>query len=226
MIRSISCRLLGGLVFGCLGFGSASLHAVPEADLKGFAREIDAFDAADAKNPPEKGGIVFAGSSSIRLLNLKMVFPGLKALNRGFGGSRMPQMNQYLERCVLRYEPKTVVFYAGGNDLWDGTAPEAVAKEFQEMCRRIFERMPKARLIVLAVRPSPARESIRNREAELNSLYKEAAAKDPRMIYLSGSWDRFLDADGKPIAELYVPDRLHMSDAGYEIWKEMLTPHL
>lgn len=189
MIRLLPRLLLRGWVLGGLCLASPALHAVPEAELRGFAREIDAFDAADAKSPPEKGGIVFAGSSSIRLMDVRKLFPEIKALNRGFGGARMPQLNLYLERCVLRYEPSTVVFYGGGNDLWDGTSPEVVEKEFREFTRRIFERVPKARLIVMAVRPSPARERIRDQEAELNRRFAELASKDPRITYISGAWD-------------------------------------
>jgi lysophospholipase L1-like esterase len=212
------------LLFLIPAFGFSEV--LPEPDFGRFAGEIEAFDKADAENPPEKGGIVFTGSSSIRLLNLTKVFPGVKALNRGFGGSRMPELNHFLERCVLRYEPATVVFYGGGNDLWDGKTPEQVEKDFHEFRDRVFAKVERARMIVLAVRPSPARESIRAQEAELNRRYKLAADADKRITFVPGSWDRFLDEAGVPKPELYAEDRLHMSDAGYEIWHELLVPLL
>lgn len=200
--------------------------AAPDPDPGRFANEIAAFDAADAKAPPAKGGIVFTGSSSIRLLDLNQVFPGLKALNRGFGGSHISEVNHYLDRCVLRYEPSLVILYCGGNDLADKKSPEQVEEDFSEFHRRLFERVPEAKLIVLAVRPSPQRESIRALEADLNARFKRAAEADKRITYVAGSCDRFLDKDGKPIRELFVADGLHMSDAGYAIWKELLTPLL
>ena len=200
--------------------------AAPDPDPARFDKEIVAFDAADAKTPPEKGGIVFTGSSSIRLLDLKKVFPGLKALNRGFGGSHTSDVNHYLDRCLLRYEPSLVIFYCGGNDLWDKKTPEQVEEDFAEFQRRLFEKSPEAKLIVMAVRPSPSRISIRDKEADLNARFKKAADADKRITYVAGSCDRFLDKDGKPIKELFVADGLHMSDAGYAIWKELLTPLL
>jgi len=55
---------------------------VPRPDPARFASEIDAF----AKQNPGRGGIVFTGSSSIRLwANLKEDFPDLPVTNRGFG---------------------------------------------------------------------------------------------------------------------------------------------
>ncbi len=199
---------------------------VPDPDPKRFAGEIDAFDAADAKSPPAKGGIVFTGSSSIRMLDLKKVFPGLEALNRGFGGSHISEVNHYLERCVLRYEPSLVVFFCGTNDLWDRKAPAQVEEDFTEFRRRLFERVPEAKLIVIPVRPTPARASIRAEEADLNRRFQAAAEKDKRIIYVAAAWDRYLDDKGDPIPELFVEDGLHMSDAGYAIWKELLTPLL
>jgi lysophospholipase L1-like esterase len=200
--------------------------AAPDPDPARFAKEIAAFDAADAKSPPGKGGIVFTGSSSIRMLSLPKVFPGLTALNRGFGGSHISEVNHYLDRCVLRYEPSTVVFYCGGNDVWDKKPVEQVEEDFTEFRTRLFAKVPTARLIVMAIRPSPARASIREVEAAMNLRFKKAAGADPRITYVTGSCDRFLDAAGKPLPELFIADGLHMSDAGYAIWKELLTPLL
>jgi lysophospholipase L1-like esterase len=200
--------------------------AAPDPNPARFANEINAFDAADAKSPPEKGGIVFTGSSSIRMLKLAKVFPDLKALNRGFGGSHISEVNHYLDRCVLRYEPSTVVFYCGGNDLWDKKSPEQVEEDFTEFRTRLFAKVPEARLIVMAIRPSPARVSIREVEAAMNLRFKKAAEADKRIIYVAGSWERFLEDAGKPEPKLFIKDGLHMSDAGYAIWKELLTPLL
>jgi lysophospholipase L1-like esterase len=200
--------------------------AAPDPDPARFVKEIDAFEAADARNPPEKGGIVFTGSSSIRMLSLPKVFPGLKALNRGFGGSHISEVNHYLDRCVLRYEPSTVVFYCGGNDVWDKKSPDQVEEDFTEFRTRLFAKVPEARLIVMAIRPSPARVSIREVEAAMNLRFRKAAEADKRITYVAGSWDRFLEDAGKPEPELFIKDGLHMSDAGYAIWKELLTPLL
>ncbi len=200
--------------------------AAPDPNPARFAKEIDAFDAADAKSPPEKGVVVFTGSSSIRMLKLAEVFPGLKALNRGFGGSHISEVNHYLDRCVLRYEPSTVVFYCGGNDVWDKKLPEQVEEDFTEFRTRLFAKVPEARLIVMAIRPSPARVSIREVEAAMNLRFKKAAEADRRITYVSGSWDRFLEDAGKPEPKLFIADGLHMSDAGYAIWRELLTPLL
>jgi lysophospholipase L1-like esterase len=216
-------RFLLALVLpACLSIADAA----PDPDPARFAKEIAAFDAADAKSPPAKGGIVFTGSSSIRLLSLPKVFPGLEALNRGFGGSHISEVNHYLDRLVLRHQPSIVVFFCGTNDLWDKKPLDQVEEDFTEFRTRLFAKLPEAKLIVMAIRPSPARVSIRDVEAAMNARFKKAADADPRITFVSGSWDRFLEDAGKPDPKLFVEDGLHMSDAGYAIWKELLTPLL
>ncbi|MBC7682348.1 MAG: GDSL family lipase, partial [Ferruginibacter sp.] len=35
-----------------------------------------------------------------------------------------------------------------------------------------------------------------------------------------------LDAEGQPRPELFLPDRLHLNDAGYRLWKSIITAQL
>ncbi|BCX46554.1 lipase [Haloferula helveola] len=205
---------------------AVSAIAAPDPDPARFAKEIDAFDAQDAKSPPKKGGIVFAGSSSIRMLKLPKVFPGIEALNRGFGGAHISDMNHYLDRVLLRYEPSTVVFYCGTNDVWAKKPPEQVEEDFNELRERLFKRSPKAELIILAIRPSPARKSILEIERTMNGRFAKIADADPRITYVPGTADRFIEEDETFDRSLFAKDGLHMSDKGYEIWKELITPLL
>ena len=71
-------------------------------------------------SPPQKGGIVFVGSSTIRRWDTASYFPDLKIINRGFGGSEMADAARYVDRIVIPYEPRLVVVYSGDNDISSG----------------------------------------------------------------------------------------------------------
>ena len=116
-VRSIAAVLL------LLNFISQSRSADDPAKFAKWEKEIAAFEAADQKQPPPKGGIVFVGSSSIRLWDVKKSFPGLPVINRGFGGSQIEDSTHFAERIVFPYEPCAVVFYAGDNDIASGKSP-------------------------------------------------------------------------------------------------------
>ena len=85
----------------------------PANDGGSVGEEIAAFADEDAARPFAPGGIVFVGSSSIRLWDLRSAFPGRRVLNRGFGGTQIPDSVRHVERLALRHKPATVVFYAG-----------------------------------------------------------------------------------------------------------------
>src|SRR5215468_3657278 len=71
--------------------------------------DIRAFEAADASDPPARGGIIFTGSSGVRLwTTLKEDFAGLPVENRGFGGSMLPEVTAFLDRIVIPQKPALV----------------------------------------------------------------------------------------------------------------------
>src|SRR4051812_33442869 len=86
-----------------------------EATADKFAKwekEIAAFEARDREQPPEKGGIVFGGSSSIRMWKtLAEDFPKHRVLNRGFGGSEIEDSVHFADRIVIPYSPRMIVLY-------------------------------------------------------------------------------------------------------------------
>lgn len=216
------------LVLTSVSLASHSLFSqrAADPDPTRFADTIAEFARADAKNPVKDGGIVFVGSSSIRRMDVPALFPGLPAVNRGFGGSHISDVNYYIEETVLKYRPSTTVFFCGGNDLWSRKPALQVLEDFLEFKDKLFDRIPDGKLIVLATRPSPKRENILETELALNYLVQMEAEKDDRITFLRGSCDRFFDAKGNFFSELYHEDQLHMSEPGYQIWKEILSPVL
>jgi len=58
-------------------------------DYAKWEKEVAAYEASDRQNPPPKGGILFIGSSTIRLWKtLADDYPNLKVINRGFAAPR------------------------------------------------------------------------------------------------------------------------------------------
>src|SRR5438270_868126 len=96
-----------------------------------WEKEIAVFEKQDQAKAPPRGGVVFVGSSTIRLWKLDKSFPELHALNRGFGGSQLADSVHFAPRIVLKYEPRVVVLYAGDNDLAARKTPEQVFADFQ-----------------------------------------------------------------------------------------------
>lgn len=190
------------------------LSAAPEK----WKDAIDAFTKADAVHPPAPGGVVFVGSSSIlKWTSLEKDFPGLPVLNRGFGGSELTDSVFYADRIVTPYKPRAVVVYAGENDLWADQTPENVHDNFRAFCVKVHAVVPDARILFIALKPSPSRVRIRDKVILTNALIAADCAKDKRLVFVD-VYTPMLDANGKDRPELFVDDMLHMKPAGYAVW--------
>jgi lysophospholipase L1-like esterase len=185
-----------------------------------FEKEIKAFEAADAKSPPAKGGVVFVGSSSIKLwTTLRADFPEWNVINRGFGGSRIADSTRYASRIVTPYEPKTIVFYAGDNDVAGGRKPGQVLEDFKEFVAKVRASLPETRIYFISIKPSKARWKFIDQIRESNRLVKAFSESSDKLGFID-VFPQMLDTDGKPRGELLREDGLHMTRAGYELWRD------
>jgi lysophospholipase L1-like esterase len=204
----------------------APLQTAVAADPSRWEEDIAAFEAADRAAPPPSGGIVFTGSSSIRLWKtLTEDFAGLPVVNRGFGGSQIPDVTAFVGRIVLPYRPRMVVIYCGGNDINAGrTAPEVVA-DAQALVRAIHAGAPDARIAYISIAPNPARWSQIATVVAANDAIRRWMATDARLTFID-VFPHMLGDDGRPKPDLFVDDQLHMNEKGYAIWKEVVGRYL
>jgi lysophospholipase L1-like esterase len=221
MIRSLLTGLLAAVaVFGC----APAQTAGPDRAAR-WEKDVAAIEKRLQKDPPAAGGVAFVGSSSIRLWNLKTSFPDVNAVNLGFGGSQVPDQTHFAPRLVLPLAPRAVVFYAGDNDIHAGRTPEQVREDFAEFVGRVHADLPKARVLFVAIKPSPARWKQFKRQTEANALVKRACAGDGRLAFVDVV-PAMLGPDGKPDPDLFVADGLHLSAKGYELWTAAVTKAL
>jgi lysophospholipase L1-like esterase len=190
-----------------------------------WEQEVAAIEKRLKETPPPKGGVVFAGSSSIRLWDLKTSFPELNAVNVGFGGSQIPDSTHFAPRLILPHEPKAVVFYAGDNDLAAKRTPAQVRDDFAGFAKAVHEKLPKTKIHFIPVKPSLKRWELFDKQKWANALVKEFCAKDSRLGYID-IVPAMLGPDGKPIEDLFVKDGLHLSPQGYELWTKAVTKAL
>jgi lysophospholipase L1-like esterase len=191
-----------------------------------WEKDIAAFEQADKKTPPEKGGILFIGSSSIRMwTTLAKDFPNHNVLNRGFGGSQISDAVQYVDRIVFPYEPRMIVMYSGGNDLNAGESPEQVAGDFRTFTEKVREKLPNTRIMYISITGNPARWAQVDKVKATNAMVAKYCQETPGLTFIN-VFDRMLKDDGQPRPEIFLPDGLHMNAAGYELWRDIVGPYL
>ncbi|MBC7976554.1 MAG: GDSL family lipase [Myxococcales bacterium] len=191
-----------------------------------WRESLEGFAALDKARAPAPGGVVFVGSSSIRLWNdLEREFGTEGIVKRGFGGSRLSDVARYAAQLVLPYKPRLVVVYAGDNDLAEGASPEAVLASYADFVAQVHAALPQTRIAYLSIKPSPSREALMPAAIQANEQIERWSKSDPMLDYID-VYTRMLDKSGRPRADLFLADSLHLNAAGYAIWKSAIAEHL
>jgi lysophospholipase L1-like esterase len=212
MFATVACCLL-------LSLGQAA----EEHDR--WEEDIRQFEAQDQQAPPATGEVLFVGSSTIRMWDLKQSFPAIKTLNRGFGGSQMSDVLRYMDRIVFPYAPRIIVLYEGDNDLADGELPEPFVQEVKRFAEAVARRLPESKLVVLGIKPSIARWERWPQMKHANKLLADYCDVTENCQFVDVS-RVMLNDQGKPMAELFVEDGLHLNAEGYARWSKLLRPEI
>ena len=178
------------------------------------------------KNVKPRKYIVFTGSSSIvGWKSLPADFPDKKILNNAFGGSQTFEVLHFADRIITPYKPKQVVIYSGDNDIADGKSPERVLSDFKALFGKIRLANRKTFLTFISIKPSPSRRQFMPAIVRSNKLIKDFLATQKRTSY-ADVYTPMLLPNGNPRPGLFQSDSLHMVQAGYQLWADILRPHL
>jgi lysophospholipase L1-like esterase len=220
-----SKRVVLSFVLSLAATAAAGQGQPADPDPNRFTREIQAFQEWDSKNAVPAGPVLFVGSSSIRLWRTRESFPGLPVVNRGFGGSHISDVIHFAGRVVLPYQPKVIVFYAGDNDIAAGKPAQRVLDDYRRLVQAVHAKLPVTRIIFITIKPSESRWSLCPEMSKANGLVRALCEKDTRLFFADLATP-LLGPDGRPRAELFLKDQLHLNAAGYKVWTDSLRPIL
>lgn len=193
-----------------------------------FADEIQSFKHQDSLKFPEAQGILFVGSSSFRKwTDIQNYFPGYKIINRGFGGSSIPDLLTYADDIIFPYQAKQIVIYCGENDLAasDSVSAKLVFSRFKQLFMLIRAKLPAIPIVFISIKPSPSRKKLMPKMKAANNLIKRYLRSSRHTAYVD-VYHKMLSKKGAPRQELFTDDNLHMNSKGYALWKKIITPYL
>ncbi|HSZ87257.1 MAG TPA: GDSL-type esterase/lipase family protein [Puia sp.] len=193
-----------------------------------FISDIQNFKKQDSINPPPQHPILFVGSSSFtKWTDVQSYFPKYTIINRGFGGSSLPDIIRYANDIIFPYHPKQVVIYCGDNDLAfsDSVTSRMVFNRVRKLFLLIREKMPNENIVYISIKPSPSRVRLIPKVVEANNMIKQFLAEQKNALFVD-VYHLMLDKDGKPIDDIFIQDKLHMNAKGYAIWQKAIEPYL
>ncbi len=191
--------------------------------MQWYEDEVRALERANAQLNGNRPPVAY-GSSSIRLWTTlaEDLSPGV--LNLGFGGSTLEACDYFFARLVPPAHPRSLLLYAGDNDLGDGRSVEQVFASFRCLADKMQALLGAIPFGFVSVKPSPARFALLGRIRSLNRLVRQEIESRPAGYYVD-VFSSMLDASGQPRPELFLADGLHLNREGYRLWGRLLEPY-
>ncbi|MDB4438082.1 SGNH/GDSL hydrolase family protein [bacterium] len=190
-----------------------------------WEKDIARFEAAAKTKPLPKGALLFVGSSSIRMWDLKKSFPDRVTINHGFGGSELEDSLHFADRIIIPHAPKVVFLYAGDNDINKGKTAGRVVDDYQKFVKKLGGALPNTRVVFLPIKPSLSRWGKWPEMKKANLVIQDLASKNPLLDYIDTATP-MMGTDGKPMPDLFQNDGLHMNEKGYLIWNKAVKKWL
>ncbi len=191
--------------------------------LDRFKTEIYKFEKEDSLQPNRIIDIVFVGSSSIRKWeSLEKDMKGLHVLNRGFGGSTVPEAIYYSDILILKHKPKKIVFYSGDNDVSTlNSSTKKTIDSYKYLYNLLNSELSNTNIFILSIKPSPARWVYWPQMQEVNDFLRTFcdATDNCNFIDVSSS---MIDSIGNLKDELFLKDRIHLNKKGYKLWADII----
>lgn len=155
-------------------------------------------------------------------------FGKAKAINIGIGGDKTQNVLWRLDHGgVEGLEPRCAVLMIGNNNMFSvpETGVEPAAGGVKACADNLRRKFPKVPLVVVKILPAhePRNafyENIKSTNVALDRL-KLDADKLVRVLDLTAE---MVNKDGTVRADLYAPDKIHLSEAGYAMYAQKLRP--
>ncbi|HVU88227.1 MAG TPA: platelet-activating factor acetylhydrolase IB subunit [Pirellulales bacterium] len=146
-----------------------------------------------------------------------------KAMNAGIGGDRTQHVLWRLDNGnIAGITPKLAVIMIGTNN--SGTdSPEDIAAGIKAIVAKLRDKLPQTKILLLGIFPRGADPNDDKRKVNIKANELAKTVADDKNVFYLDIGPKFLAADGTLSKEI-MPDLLHLSPQGYEIWASSIEP--
>ena len=189
---------------------------------------IKAFDELNEAELHPANSVLFIGSSSIRRWDTMAIdMAPYSTIRRGYGGAKFTDMAVFAQRIVTPHKYMALVMFVGNGVV--GAPEDHTPDQIENLTRYILSvsqnHQPEAPVFLIEITPCEKRFDAWPKIRAVNARLREVALSTPDTYFIPTASD-YLKADGMPRPELFVEDRLHLNDAGYDLWSKLIRNRL
>jgi len=215
--------------------GSCSLEHQYEKFKSTFEKDIQKLEQL-TDDTDKEDYLLFIGSSSIRRwYTIEDDMSPYSVVKRGYGGAHYYDLIHYVERLIKNKEKAKAVILFVANDITGSSTkgkfhndltPFEIKKLFKAITQKIHKNLSDDMPIyVIETTPTPSRWRVWDQIASANELIQSYSETKSNLHFIP-TRDAFLNQRGLPIGKYFVKDSLHLSEAGYDLWGEIIKKNL
>ncbi len=195
---------------------------------KKWSEDIAAFDELNRTESNPDDAILFIGSSSIRRWSTMAIdMAPYRTIRRGYGGAKFTDMAVFVDRLVSPHQYRAIVMFVGNGVV--GNPDDHTPDQIEALARHIVavsqQHQPDAPFFLIEITPCEKRFDAWPKIRAVNARLREIALSTPNTYFIPTA-SHYLKSDGTPRAELFVEDKLHLSEAGYDLWSKLIRRRL
>jgi lysophospholipase L1-like esterase len=156
----------------------------------------------------------------------KQHYGSMKALNIGIGGDRTEHVLWRLDHGNADgIKPKATVLMIGTNNSGeDRNSAEEIVEGVTAVVHKLQEKFPETKILLLGI--FPRGDKFNNQRGKILQVNQAIhRLEDNQKVFFLDFGHVFLNADGS-ISKEIMPDYLHLSAKGYEMWAQAIEPKL
>lgn len=199
-----------------------------EAATKKWSKAMAEFDKRNQTEKDPANAIMFIGSSSIRRwTTMATDMAPYATIRRGYGGAKYTDMGVFVERIVSPHQYRALVMFVGNGVV--GKPEDHTPDQIEALTRHIVatshRHQPEAPVLLIEITPCESRFNAWPKIRAVNARLREVALSTPNTYFIPTA-SHYLKSDGTPQPELFVSDKLHLSEDGYELWSSLIRKRL
>jgi hypothetical protein len=202
------------------------IQGLAAQDPNRFKDDVEQLSAINYQFDNDKPVLLFTGSSSIRKWkNIDSCFPDYNIIRNGFGGSHFSDLIFFYDDLIAgfsKYDPDVLFIYEGDNDIANGKKPSHIVKEAKQLLTMIRTDFQETPVVFISAKPSISRWNFKKEYITLNKKLKKFCSKKDN-VYFVDVWSVMMDENGRLRDDLFLDDKLHMNNTGYELWTNEIT---
>jgi beta-glucosidase len=226
-IRNFALCLLAGVAWACAAVAE-DLAKMPDTVVP-LDRNNERHKAINERARKGNVDLLFIGDSITQGWEgagkdvWKSRYEARNAMNAGIGGDQTQHVLWRLENGNIDgLSPKLIVLMIGTNNFGSNSAEE-IALGVKAIVKKLREKLPESKILVLGVFPRGEKpdDPLRVKNLAVNAIIKDVA--DGKMVDYQEINDKLMNADGTQNRDI-MPDLVHLSPRGYQIWADAIEP--